>query len=246
MAELVQAPVRQPRSGGIKDVIPNVVQVDRIGGPAELAWEDSTCVFPAQTRAGCWDVDFSTEDKTFDGVSQHAPIASAFALYGGVECWIGGDAEGESFASQAATVLEQGEDRAIEDKLSDWALGAASPSSAANVSAAIAAAENSADAAYVGRPVLIMRRDTALAAFTAGALVRESGKLVTGNGTPVISTSAYASTSVAIIGQPAVYASTVRAVDTVSPHENLARAIAERIYAIGVDCEYRHLVTITP
>ena len=42
-----------------------------------------------------------------------------------------------------------------------------------------------------------------------------------------------------------VYGTSVRAADTVSPSDNLARAIAERVYAIGVDCGYRHVVNIT-
>lgn len=246
MTELVQAPVRQPRSGGIKDVIPGIIPVERLGGPAALAWEDSTCAFPAQTRTGCWDTEVDPADKAFDGVSQYTSIAAAFALYGGAECWIGGDSEGKSYAEQAATILEQGEDRAIEAKLVLWAVGAPTPGTAASISAAIGAADKAADADYVGRPVLILPRDLAQGALAAGALVREDGKLVTANGTPVISTSAYdAADSIAIIGQPAVYGTSVRAADTVSPSENLARAIAERVYAIGVDCGYRHVVNIT-
>ena len=245
MAELVQAPVRQPRSGGIKDVIPGIIPVERLGGPAALAWEDSTCAFPAQTRTGCWDTEVDPADKAFDGVSQYTSIAAAFTLYGGAECWIGGDSEGKSYAEQAATILEQGEDRAIEAKLVLW-VGNAPVGEAASISAAIGAADKAADADYVGRPVLILPRDLAQEALAAGALVREGGKLVTANGTPVISTSAYdAADSIAIIGQPAVYGTSVRAADTVSPSENLARAIAERVYAIGVDCGYRHIFNIT-
>lgn len=246
MAQLVQAPERQPRLGGIKDVAGEFLAVDHLG-IAPLVWEDATCAFPAQTRAGCWDVDVDQEDKVFEGVGQNTTIASAFALYGGAECWIGGDSEGESYASQAEKILSQGEDRALEAKLAGWAVLAPGGESATTVAAAVAAADEYADEHYVGRPVLLMTRALADLAHAAQVLVREDGRLVTANGTPVLATSSFADDApygLAAIGQPAVYASPVRSADTVKTRENLARAIAERIYAIGVDCGFRHFVTI--
>mgnify|MGYP000073568510 CR=1 FL=1 len=78
MAQLVQAPRRQPRLGGIKDVVGEFVEESRLA-VAEIAWEDSGCGMPKPTRAGCYDLDVDPEDKTFDGVSRYGAVSAAFA-----------------------------------------------------------------------------------------------------------------------------------------------------------------------
>lgn len=247
MAQLVQAPRRQPRLGGIKDVVGEFVEESRLA-VAEIAWEDSGCGMPKPTRAGCYDLDVDPEDKTFDGVSRYGAVSAAFAAYAGVECWLGGDADG-SYTQQAQTLLEQGEDRTVEAKLWAWAAAVPDAVSAGTILQVIAKLEQEADANYVGRPVLMMSRASAAHALQEGALVRDNGKIVSAQGTPVIASGAIEDGDepfAAIIGQPAVYASPVRSVGVQEHTANLGTAIAERVYAIGVDCDYRLAGTVDP
>lgn len=250
MAQLVQAPTRQPRLGGIKDIVGDFVEESRLG-IAPIAWEDSGCNFPSFTRAGCYDIDVDPADKEFDGIAQHGAIAAAFALYAGVECWLGGDAD-RSYVEQAKDLLEQGEDRPVESRLWAWAADG-EPYSSDSISEIVADLERQADGSYVGRPVLLMDRKYAALAFQQGALVREGGKLITGQGTPVLASGWFEQHSfddapyvASIIGQPAVYASPVRFAGVQEYTANLGAAIAERVYAIGVDCNFRRSATLTP
>src|SRR6185312_16510397 len=86
------------------------------------------------------------------GITEHNGIGPAFARYAGVECYLGGDAGGDSYLQQARDLLAAGEDRAVEAELWEWAAAAASPGTAATLVGAIAAAEEAADANYVGQP----------------------------------------------------------------------------------------------
>jgi hypothetical protein len=250
MAEPVQAPTRRPRQGGIKTVAGEFVPVNRlaiVNGAGGLAWEDSGCGLPKVTRAGCYDDVIAAADKTFDGVTRRTSIGDPFARYAGVECWLGGDDDG-SYLEQASTLLEQGEDRAVESALWAWAAAAATPGTATSWAQGIALAEDVADANYVGAPVILMSRFAAEQAYAAGAITREDGRLVTGNGNWVLSTGAGPDgerNRILAVGALAVYASTeVRA--SVTQHtDNLAAAIAERLYAVGVDCDYRYAVNVT-
>lgn len=247
MAQLVQAPSRKPRAGGIKDIVGSYVEEGRLGGPAGIAWEDATCGFPSPTQAGCYDTVTPAADKEFEGYGQYTSIDDPFALYAGIECWIGGDSEGDTYPVLARTKLEWGEDRALEAALVAWASASTGTVAAADLVAAIGAADEYADANYVGLPVLLLSRAQADAAFAAGALEFINGQLVTANKTPVLSTSAAAGADgISIIGYPAVYASSILSRETVSPSDNLGRGLAERVYAIGVDCDFRYTVTITP
>ena len=242
MAQLVQAPTRQPRLGGIKQIVGEFISEERLG-ITPIAWEDSGCGLPKQTRATCYDEVVPIADKEFEGVDGLTSIAPAFAQYAGVECFIGGDSVGASYTEQARTLLEQGEDRMVEQVLWDWISDAAAQT-AASPAEAIAAVEQKADQEYVGRPVIVMSRATADAAFAAGALARENGSLVTPHGNPVLASGSVTDGAVAAIGQPAVYATAIRSAIATNKGSNLTAAIAERVYAIGVDCNYVTLSTV--
>jgi len=251
MAQKVQAPARQPRAGGIRSVVPDFIPEARLtiaqGAQGGIAYEDATCAKPSRTRAGCFDEtdnDALDDDKESTGVGQYTSILEApFALYKGVECFIGGDDEDQTFEEAARRGLEGWEDREVEAELWAWALGASTSGTAANISLAIGAAEKYADANYIGRPVLIMSRGLAAKAD----LSLKDGTLWTINGNPVISTGVVDDaddTTVVAIGMPAVYAGEARAYPTMERSKNIARAIAERVYDIAVDCDFRHIVTV--
>jgi hypothetical protein len=245
MAVQVQPPVRKPRQGGIKAVAGDFILEARLNAPeGSPVWEDATCGFSNPTWIDCVKPE-DAEDKVGDGITQYDMQVGPFARYKGVECYLGGDADGPTFQQQAADALAAGEDRPLEAALWVWVAAAASPGTAANIVAAIGAAEQFADTAYVGQPILVMSRDEADAAFAASALVRENGQLVSPHGTPVLASGEVPDGKVGIIGGLSVYAGTpvVRQVDQWT--ENKALGIAERVYAAGVDCDFRHLINVT-
>lgn len=251
MAQLVTAPTRNPRTGGIKDVA-SFIEETRLAGPADsIVWDAVGCDLPSLTRYGCFD---RTEPELGEdgqpvrksGVEPGAgqTFGDPFALYAGVECWIGGDNEGPKFAEQARALLEAGEDRPIEVNLWAWANGGTNAGARASLIAAIAAADAHADRNYVAQPVIILSRENADLAFAAGALARQDDKLVTATGTPVLATSAAPDDRVAAVGAIVVYRTPVTAAVAADRAENRHLAIAESVYAIGVDCDYRAIVTI--
>ena len=244
MAQLVPAPVRKPRSGGIKDVVGEFVRQDRLVVAQGIAWEDAGCGLPSGTPAGCYDDVVEPEDKVGSEVGQYQSIGEPFALYKGVECWIGGDGEGDTYTQQAAAALEAGEDRRVEEKLTAWAGNAATTGTFDSLLDAIAGAEQAADLAYIGQPVIILNRADADRAYAARVLEREDGKLVTANGSPVLSTSMQPVGDVAAVGAIAVYASPVVSMHAQQLSQNVDMAIAERVYDIGVDCNFRYLASV--
>lgn len=251
----VAPPARKPRSGGIKDIVGSFILEERLTATEKVAWEDSGCGLPELTQAGCFDTTFElvegeVPDKTASGISVVDGIAPPFAQYAGVECYLGGDNDGPTYSEQAERLLEQGEDRRIEQVLWDWALatGTTALTDAADIVAAIGAVEEYADENYVGQPVIILSRATAVAAFAAGAIERDSGRLVTANGNPVLATGAVPDDEqgeVAAVGWPAVYASQMRSYIAPNLRLNRSLGLAERAYAIGVDCAFRVTVGIT-
>lgn len=246
MAQKVTAPRRQAREGGIKSIIGEFVREDRLvlaGGAGGLVWEDTGCGLPATTKAGCFDEVTAQADKVGTGPVVYE-AGTVFALYKGVECHIGGDADGATFQAQAEAVLLAGEDRLVEGKLASWASGGA-VTTRPSLAIAIATADQIADSLYVGRPVMLMSRYDADLAFGQGLLVFRDGILVTANGTPVIANGLMAINAVAVLGWPEVYATTVRGYTTNDLPNNKTFAIAERLYSIGVDCDFRTVVTVT-
>jgi hypothetical protein len=246
MAILVQAPPRTPREGGIKSVASPFITVPRLGLPeGDLVWEDSTCGFTDETWVDCVRP-LDAELKTGAGVTQYEVQVPAFARYKGVSCFIGGDGVGPSFQEQAESALAAGEDRPIEAALWAWAALAPTPGAAATIAEAIAAAEDYADTNYVGRPILLISREDAELAYTAGALDFVNGNLVTGNKTPVLASGEIPSGSIAVVGGIAVYVTDVVAKAAAEYEDNIILAVAERKYAIGIDCAFRYVVTVTP
>lgn len=244
LTQNVPAPQRQARSGGIKDIVGDFTTVERLGHTEGITWDSVGCTFPRPTRAGCIDEVTESVDKTGDGVVIENGIGIPFALYSGVACFVGGDNEGPSYTDQAQALLSAGEDRAVEAKLWAW-IDAGTDTAAASLAAAIGAAEEHADANYIGQPVLVLSREDVISAKAAGILERIDGQLVSPNKTPVLSTSAATTGVVGIIGRPAVYATTAVAFRAPDLAANTDFAIAERIYAVGVDCNYRRTYTVT-
>lgn len=247
MAQQVTAPRRQARQGGIRSIVGEYVIEPRLvlaAGTGGLAWEDTGCGLPSETKAGCFDP-APQVDKDAEGPALYTTIEDPFALYKGVECFIGGDDEGASYEQQALSILDAGEDRGIEAKLVAWAEAAPDTATAGSIVEAIGAADQYADNTYTHLPVIIISRADADAAKAAGVIEWRDGRFVTGNGTPVLATGKATSGTVSVIGWPEVYVSAAKSYQGLDKTANTALAIAERLYAIGVDCDFRYTVTVS-
>jgi len=240
----VSPPQRQPRKGGIKSVIGEFTTTERLGAGAGIEWISQGCDLPKAAPGLCFVPNPVTGDKEFDGIDRGAgPI---FGLYAGIECFLGPNSD---YDQRARDLLSEGEGRGVEEVLWEWAAatgGAALP--ATSLVDAIAQAEESADSYYVGGPVMIMSRRVAVWARSVGALFGGTawdGDLWTANGTPVIATAAASDSQLSIMGWPTVYTSDMTVINAVDQTHNKEMAIAERIYAIAVDCAFIFTYAVT-
>ncbi len=238
----VSPPQRQPRRGGIKSVVDNFITTQRLGAAGAVEWVSEGCGLPQIAPGLCYQANAPTGDKTFEGIE--VGTGPIFALYAGVECFLGPN---QDYDRRASALLDAGEDRGVEEALWEWAtttVGTAAPGTTWPQS--IGALEEEADQYYVGMPVIMMARNDAVAARAARAIFGdEEGNLWTANGTPVIASATASSNHAVIIGFPTVYASGSSVIQTTDHTLNKAMAIAERIYAIAVDCAFARYVNVT-
>lgn len=238
----IAPPERKPRVGGIKSVIGEFSAAPHLAAAEALQWVNDGCEFPKAAPGLCYVPNPVTGNKTYAGIdSAEGPI---FALYQGVQCYLGADTD---YDSRARALLEQGEDRGVEEVLWEWATSKALPEPTTTLLDAIAKADETADTLYLGQPVLLMSRRVAAWARAAKALFgdEETGRLWTANGTPVIATGAASDTQLFVMGWPTVYASDFVVVRAINPTVNQEMALAERVYGIAVDCEWVFSLAVT-
>ena len=241
-AERVEPPRRRPRKGGIRngaDFRPN----NRLGRAGTVQFDADVCSPVVGEVQLCYGPDVAAADKEgTQGFPSGGPVIPIFGGYIGVECFLHPDNEYEARARRA---LELAEDRFIEEQLWTW-LVAGTGTVATSIDAAIAAAEQDADDNYVGEPVLHLSREDADLATVLLPNPVDDGKLWTRHGTPVVASGRYASGTVVISGGITIDQSDVvtRVGDDLTHNKRLA--IAERVYGIIVDCDYRAEFTVTP
>lgn len=239
----VPGPQRKPRKGGIKTVA-EFVPTDRLKAVERVDWTSEPCGFPLPAPGLCWGVEV-VEDKTYGDGPDTFTSGQVFALYAGDQCFAGGDMDHEA---RARAVLEAGEDRALEERLAAILAAAdATPTDSGTFAAAFAAAENAADSDYVGLPTIVMNRGDVNAASAERVLsVDASGNLWTTNGTPVLATSAVPAGDFYVTGEIFVLVSgEITANRVIHYIENTEMAIAERAYALGIDCDYVVAYSVT-
>lgn len=232
----VEAPRRSPRRGGIRAVAEFRAADNRLGlgGIVEftspgcgIAVGDVTLCYPSGTDPQA--------EKTRSGIDTLEGVGVVFGAYAGVECWL----DGSDYLTDARNLLEQGADRAVEAALNTWIQAATPGDAQASLDEAIATADSAADGAYPALPVIVMNRADAALAYASGALDGDgSGMLWTGNGTPVLSSSAITAGKVAVTGALTVLEGSVEAHQVQNYELNTEYAIAEQVFAILVDCEY--------
>lgn len=230
----VEPLTRVPRRGGIKSIL-EFQSAPRLGVGSTIQWLSDGCGFPKEAPGLCYATTPVTGDKTYDGLTiGEGPV---FALYAGVECYLGADVE---YDNRARELLELGEARGVEEVLWDTATAISGPGiDVTTIIEAIARVEEHADENYVGQPVLLMSRASAVRAYANRVLEGDHlGHLWTANGTPVVTTAAASNNDVVAIGFPSVFASDITVAQTHDHIVNREMAIAERIYALGIDCEY--------
>jgi hypothetical protein len=238
----VPSPARKARRGGIKSVVGEFEALPRLAVANALQWIADGGEFPKAAPGLCYATVPVTGNKEFNGIDQGSgPI---FALYAGVKCYLG---PATDYAERARALLEQGEGRAVEEVLWEWANTLSVPGPATSIVDAVAAAEETADTMYVGGPVIMMSRRAAVHARAEKAILgnEDTGELWTANGTPVIATGAANDTGLFIMGWPTVYASDFTEIQTHDPIVNQELAIAERVYGIAVDCEFVYATAFT-
>lgn len=203
------------------------------------------------TTPGAYPIEFETKstnggrlpEKTPGGVEILEGLPP-FVQYAGVKCYLGGDADGPTYAEQSARLLEQTEDREISRRLLEYSQGGVNVSQGLSELNALVEVERHALSNYVGQPLIVTNVFTAFLAHTNGGLVLENGRLYTPLGNPVLvapgsDADEDGDVIFAAIGWPAVYASQARSYLGPKLSLNQAMGLTERAYAIGVDCEYR-------
>jgi hypothetical protein len=241
---LVPTPTRPPRKGGLKAIVGDFIVTARLGAAANVQYLSEGCAFPSVAPGLCWGT-VQTGDKTADGISVENGITSIFGQYAGVECFLDFQSDRE-YAQRATNNLERGEHSEIEAVLAGWAAGGTAGSTGSIV-AAVGAADQYADQRYTGLPVILMNRGTAVLAAAEGAIDGdfESGLMYTANGTPVLASWVVPANKIFVIGWPTVYVSETTTTTAKDLTTNVEMAIAERLYAVAVDCLFRAVITVT-
>lgn len=231
----IEPPVRADRAGGLGKVA-TFRQNDRIGLAEGVVFQSDGCTFPQTEESRCYALT-PVPDKTYDGIEIDDAIGAPVTLYAGVACHIAPDADELERAERA---LVAGRDRVLEEILGTWAAGGTALTAGGSVAGAIATVEQDIDDNYIGQGVILMSRADAVRADAEGAIHSDpSGVPVTVNGTPVIASGRIASGTV--FGTGAIVAEHTGTVsrETYDLTKNKHYALAEAVYVLAVDCEYR-------
>lgn len=231
----IVAPTRTARAGGIKTVAEFRTN-ERLGAAEAVQYQSLGSDFPEVSEHLCYTGEADPEDKAFEDCELEDAIGAPFPLYSGVRTYMNA---GPGDMERAAASLGFGEDRGLEEALATWAAGGTALTGGGSVMGAIAVVEQSLDAGYLGRGVLLMARSDAVRALSVNALVREGDTLATATGTPVIASGVVTAGTVYGLGAVLVERSAVATYATDDVQFNRHYALAEATYVIAVDSEYR-------
>jgi hypothetical protein len=235
---LIASPPRKPRVGGIGSIASFRLN-GRLGIAQSLIFQSDACTFPQVSEHLCYVGEESPTDKAFDGIVIADAIGTPFPLYAGVKCWAGPDPDELERANE---ILTEGRDRALEEQLAIWAnQGTIVPGggTGGTVTGAIALIEQELDDNYIGQGVILMSRADAVRGDAEGSLHVSNGLITTINGTPVIASGRVAPGQAFGLGAIVVEHGGAESRQVVRPTFNEIWALAEEIYALAVDCEFR-------
>lgn len=240
----VEPPQRLPRKGGLLSIA-EVRPASRLASANGVQYVPDPCELRYDAAGFCYVETPVTADKNFTSILNSTGVIPNFGLHYGVSCWINDE---DDFAERARAGLDFSESRGLESILWAWINGATALTAATGIVAAIAALEQSADDLYIGQPIIHINRGDAVRAAAAGALSPnpvDDGKLWTANGTPVVASAKYPAGTLGITGGITVFRSDIVDTRTEALEDNTAYALAERVYGIAVDCDFRRKVTFT-
>lgn len=229
----IEAPARKERAGGI-DKIAEFRQNDRVGNAEAVVYQSDGCTFPYTEEVRCFAA-AAVPDKTYVGIEVEDAIGAPFTLVAGVSCFINPDPDEEA---RAAAIFEAGRGRALEEILGVWADGGTALAAGGTVAGAIGRVDQELDDKYIGQGVILMSRADVVAAesvLTLGA----DGIPYTTNGTPVLASGRIEPGTVYGVGAILVEHSATQNYNTHDLESNLHFALAEAIFVLAVDCEFR-------
>lgn len=235
---LVEAPPREPRQGGIKSVATFVNEV-RLGATQAVVYISDGCTFPQLDQHLCYTGDPTPDPKTSVGVDTLVAAVEPFALYAGVECYLGPNTD---YDERARRILDQGEDRPLETALEEWADGGTALATGATLVDRIANVDNALDAGYLGQGVILMNRGDAVRADAQGALEwGVDGIPRTINHTPVLASSSFPVGVVLGVGAITIVRTGIETYTAQEFVKNREWSIGEAVYSIIIDCNFRVL-----
>jgi hypothetical protein len=226
----IQPPTRAERVGGLTQAA-EFRPEPRLAMAEGVTFQSDGCDFPDTEELRCYTAD--VEDKTFAGIDLLDGIGAPITLYAGVKCFMGPDPD---MQERARRTLDQGRDRVLEEYLGTWAAGATAIPGAGGVQAALARVEQELDDNYIGRGTILMSRQDAI---LLGALQTDLPEIITRVGSRVIASGKIAPGTIYGLGQVLVLHGSRNEVFTNHPRTNTLWALAEEVFAIAVDCNFR-------
>ena len=233
----VAAPPRTPRRNTSLQVLP---VIDGAPGPhLAVQFIPDPCVFPKPLPQDCWVTmgPAAGTVKTFGGPGD-AVVSDNFGAYQGVECWLSGGMD--TFSGVAERVLRAGEYRVVDAALTTLLAGAATSLGTATSGAqAVGELEEALAVNVPAQGYLFMGTLAATYAAAAGLFAPPglNGELHTYLGTPVVvlTDPSLAATGYAA-GPTTIWRGPIVATDAPEPELNTGRALAERLFAIAIEC----------
>lgn len=176
--------------------------------------------------------------KTFGGVGNET-VTQVFGAYQGIECQLNGGVD--NFRELAQRVLENGEYRVVDGALTATLLASAtatSPATATTITSAIGILELYLATQVPGQGYIFLTPLATTYAAANNLLVRNlDGSLETYLGTPVVVLSEPSMVNVAYASGPVhIWRGPIVVNDAPNLTVNKARAIAERLYSLVVEC----------
>lgn len=239
----VEAPVRKPRPNTILDVIPVRDAPDHFAG---VQYQTVPCVFPSNVTDGCAvTIGPAPTAKTF-GADATDLSTAAFAVYAGVECFLNGGIA--NFREVAEQVLTLGEYRAVETQVLPFlALGTAITPVPTTIVEAIADLERALANNVPGQGYIFMGAASATYAASESLLVRNlDGTLSTLLGTPVVVLTSPNLTGIYASGPMTLWRGDLQINDAPLISTNKGRALAERTWAVTIECGAWKVAFVAP
>lgn len=231
----IEAPTRAARAGGIT-TIAEFRTDNEIANAEGVVYQSAGCTFPYTEEVRCFAAD-PVPDKTYDGIEVEDAIGAPFTIVAGVACFAGPDPDERE---RARRILDDGQGRVLEEILGVWGDGGTALAAGGSQAGAIALVDQELDDKYVGQGVILMSRADAVLADTAGALeLGDDGIPRTVNGTPVLASGRIAPGTIYGLGAILVVQTTANDYEALDPEKNMHYALAEAVYVLAVDCEFR-------